>query len=495
MSGEERLKYLLKKLVGSKEFSFSERNWKKMKAMLPDRGEEQFKSSLNKLIEEKEFPFSESNWEKMSALLPERERKNRLVPIMWAAVGLLFVGVALLVGLRSELVNPKSQVANHKAEEIKTETVRLKEDTKDTRHKTQDIRHKTQEPSHKSKSNIQKIETNFPETVEKEKTTSPEKPVISEIEQTEKEPNRQPQIINQQPSIDSEQLATKEPSNIHNYPISEQQYAIRDTIKGDVNETSEVLPPQLAMNKPEADTIKQNTLIKQLTISNVEQEVLEQTTQETVITEPKKTKKSFMYFEAGGDYLLGWKNANKKEGNGFNPVVGFNYYNYLNDKLAVSLGAQYTLVNNLNNYSNTSKKITRYTFGEEGQVTIITPQKIHYLLVPIKLNYFLDTLNSFGIGFNAAYLLTVGGTMETYDVHLNKKENYKSGKVNGYTEGFNTFDTQVSVFYHRRLYKNWGVAAEVFFGLSDIKNDLFFNSALKERNKGVKLTLTYTVFK
>ncbi|MBX3162860.1 MAG: hypothetical protein KF900_00105 [Bacteroidetes bacterium] len=518
MSSEERLKYLLRKLIGSKEFPFSERNWQKMKAMLPDNevsGEAQFKTSLNKLVEEKEFAFAESSWEKMSAILPERERKNRLVPILWTLAGLLVVGSFLVVSLKSEVAEVQSLKSEVESKELKVENQKLAVKKQETAN------------------NKQHTEQKSNEIVVKEKTVSSEKPLLTDVQQTEKELVKETQEIsvpdvvmpvvtnaienkeeeetsyksevvsqqlvekiNEQLQVGNEQSATDKLSNFQNFGIFQQQDSTKQETELEASSQSAENGQQAAIGKTEHDTTKQETINEQPAISELSNfQNFETLKQETTIELPKKIKKPFMYFEAGGAYLLGWKNAGKREGNGFNPVVGFNYYNYLNEKLALSLGAQYTSVNNLSNYNNTSKKTTRYSFGEESQVTVITPQKVHYLLVPIKLHYFLDSSNSFGAGFNAAYLLTVGGTMEIYDVRLNKQENYKSGKVNGYTEGFNTFDTQVSVFYRRRLHKNIGVVAELFYGISDIKNNLFFNSSVKEKNKGLKLTLTYTVFK
>jgi hypothetical protein len=218
---------------------------------------------------------------------------------------------------------------------------------------------------------------------------------------------------------------------------------------------------------------------------------------ENALTEnpiPAPPKRVSMCFEAGGAYLMGWKNPGATDAQGLNPVIGFNYYNHVSPQLAVSLGAQYTSIGNLV-YSNHVSTVTRYGLGAETSVTVITPDKVHYLSIPVRMNYFINDRNTIGLGINVGYLLTIDAKKETYDERLNQRKNYQASKTSGYTEGFKTFDAQLSVFYRRKIYKNLAVNAEAFYGLTDVKENAFFNSNVFERNTGFKLTLMYNLFK
>lgn len=521
MTGEERLKYLLQKLTSSKDFSFDEANWEKMKTMLPDNeeeGEAEFKNSLNNLIEAKTFPFDEKNWEKMKELLPVREKKRRFAFILLAGLfvlGVWFISQQFEFGSRqSAETSSKSQVITHelKAESLKSEVGSKQFVT------NKPFNHQNLETS-QQKETKQKLEVVGPQlAVDSEQLASDELSTSNiqrntNVETSEQEEtNLKSEIVNTQLAVDSLKTGVVNKHSTSNIPLntnveaSEQEKTNQKSEIGSIVMLAEEASQKtdslfLRMTDTKREVINEHLASDELSTSNFQLNTKKDTmpktpvdTIKTVISEIPKAKKAVMYFEAGGDYLLGWKNAGATEGKSFNPAIGFNYYNYLNEKWALSLGGQYTSVNNLNNYSNTSK-VTSYVFGEESAVTVITPQKIHYLLAPIKLHYFMNEKNSFGFGFNFAYLLTVDSRMETYNIHFGKKENYQIGKTNGYTEGFNMFDTQVALFYHRRLYKNIGAVAELFYGLSDVKNDLFFKTSLKEHNRGVKFTLTYTILK
>lgn len=207
---------------------------------------------------------------------------------------------------------------------------------------------------------------------------------------------------------------------------------------------------------------------------------------------PQKSRFPLLTVEAGASYLFGWKNPTGTDAQGFNPLVGLSYYTYLRPKVSVLIGAQYASVGNLN-YSSVTTKITSFGMGEESQVTVITPQRLHYLIIPVKLNYHLNAKNTFGIGCNIAYLLTVDAKIESYEQGLNYTRDYNLGKTSGYTQGFKTFDTQLSVSYRRMIYKNLSVSTEGFFGLTDNKENNFFGLNVFERNKGFKLTLVYNL--
>ena len=198
--------------------------------------------------------------------------------------------------------------------------------------------------------------------------------------------------------------------------------------------------------------------------------------------------------EAGASYLFGWQNNGTLDANGFNPVIGLNYFNNFLPKMSLTFGLHYSSVNNLS-YSNYTSKVTRLGFGEETKVTVFTPVKVHYLIVPLRFNYNLTPLNTVGIGCNIAYLLNIESEVENYTEKLNSKYNQTLSKTTGYTEGFKQYDTQLALFYKRRLYPNLSLNLEVFYGLTDIKDNTFFKSNVFERNNGMKLTLVYNFIK
>ena len=200
--------------------------------------------------------------------------------------------------------------------------------------------------------------------------------------------------------------------------------------------------------------------------------------------------------EAGANYMFGWKNPETRDAQGFNPTIGVNYFNNFKSKMSISIGLHYSSVGSLS-YSSYSSRVVRLGLGEETRVTIYTPLEVHYLLAPLRFNYNVNAMNAIGLGCNIAYLLTVQSEVETYTEKMDGQQ-YGNNleKTTGYTQGFKPFDTQISVFYKRRLYPNLAVNMELFFGLTDIKANHFFDTNNSfERNSGLKLTLVYNFLK
>jgi len=199
-------------------------------------------------------------------------------------------------------------------------------------------------------------------------------------------------------------------------------------------------------------------------------------------------------FEAGPNYAYGWKNPGSHDASGFNPVVGINYFTNFKSKMSLSIGLHYTSVSNLS-FSSYTSKVVHLGLGEESHVSVFTPVKVHYAIVPLRLNYSLNTKNTFGIGCNIAYLLNIQSTLYTYTEKLNKKYDEKTTTTSGYIKGFKQYDTQLSLFYKRAIYKNLAANLELYYGLRDTKDNTFFNSNVFERNTGLKLTLVYNFLK
>lgn len=201
-----------------------------------------------------------------------------------------------------------------------------------------------------------------------------------------------------------------------------------------------------------------------------------------------------IYYEAGAAWMYGWKGASQRDARGFSPVAGIGYMNRLSRRSAFSFGLQYLQVRNLSNSSKTSR-VSSYRYGEQSQVTVIAPSAVHYLVAPLRFHYHIDRRNSFGAGINLAYLLNVDAAVTTYDEKPGASENYETVKLSGYTEGFLWYDSQLAFSYRRMIAGSLGVQAEVFVGLTDVKQDKFFGFKGKERNSGAKLSLVYYVLR
>jgi hypothetical protein len=148
------------------------------------------------------------------------------------------------------------------------------------------------------------------------------------------------------------------------------------------------------------------------------------------------------------------------------------------------------LVPNLSAASRTSR-LTSFRFGEESRVTVITPVRLHYLLMPFRFYRCFHGRNIFGGGITIGYLLNTEADVTSYDERPDGKYNYETVRQSGYKDGFSWYDSQLTAFYRKDLCRSFGIHAEAFFGLTDIKNDQFFRQSNKETNSGLKLSLIY----
>lgn len=201
-----------------------------------------------------------------------------------------------------------------------------------------------------------------------------------------------------------------------------------------------------------------------------------------------------LFFEVGAAWNYGWKGAEKRDAQGFSPLFGINYMSRLGKKSSLSFGVDYLQVGNLSNASKTSR-VSTYKYGEQSKVTVVTPTTLNYLTAPLRLHYFMNKKSILGVGVNLAYLLNVQSNVVTYDETPGSTQNYSKVKLSGYTQGFSWYDSQLAVFYRRKLYGPLALQVECFLGLTDIKQDVFFGFKAKERNSGLKLSLIYSAYK
>ncbi len=507
--------------------------------------EERFKKSLDELLGSKEFPFDESNWEKAREIIDaSKKSKRRLVPFILS--GLLFLG-ALLTGAyflfdspenlshvektsgNSKVVLPASNPtvnSNSEAPVTAKQNVRTAKPEQTSANKSPETKlpvsvKKADNPQVKINSIHQtKQETAPSPTDPKTEPVSPEIPAIKtainladfttegpaliEIKMVKKPTaikSAKDQVSGKEntssvsPETNSVESVEKNPEDAHantevpvkselNPPVVETHTEVAQPIENSGKKGNEGNEDFAASTPAVVDSVKKEISPS----SEVSPLVLD-----GVAEQPKFLPVRFSV-EAGMSYLNGWKNPQGRDAKGFNPVIGINYFSPVTSKTSLSFGLQYNSVSNLS-YSNYTSKVTHLKLGEESEVSVYTPVKLHYLSVPIRFNYDLDLKNTVGLGCNVGYLWNVESELETYTEKLNSTEGHSVSRTFGYTQGFKKMDTQLSAFYRRRLYPNLSVNAEAFFGLTDIKDNKFFNSNRVERNTGVKLTLVYNILK
>jgi hypothetical protein len=209
-------------------------------------------------------------------------------------------------------------------------------------------------------------------------------------------------------------------------------------------------------------------------------------------TNLKKIDVFELYALIGVLYTPGFA-TNTSSLNGFNPMAGILITKLYKNNYGISVGCHYAL------YSCVYKQSKVYTstfqeFGNTNYVTEINYNRMHYLKVPLIFSHHYQN-NSFGFGCTFGYLLTGSSTLKTYHESYGVIKNAHSVKYYGYTNGFKPFDVSCILSYRRKLFRNTGIGITVEFGLTDVKNNSFFNSSTFERNNSIQLFLSQKLYK
>lgn len=506
--------------------------------------EENLKKSLQQLVESKEFPFDEAEWNKAAAIIDAGKEGKRRRALYWFAAASLLLLLGFYAYMSSGSAAPASQnmaalptpaeTNNKTAEESKAPAPPAEITTAPEVSNTVPMVENTNPVAPAPAAPVQKKAAKNPAAtpIQKVSHSTPVEPVQMPMA------NNQP--AKQAPAAESKPVkTTKAGSNSDNKNNKQEPTVTTDPLAQQSMDVkpAEVKPDKVADQPPVQSndtgsgtmtTVSQNanapessTTVAEDKSTTSEQKADAPAETPTVAQSPAPAKKdsvpvakttppadstkvalptptvsllrNFFNIEGGVAYLNGWKNPDSRDAQGFNGVLGVNFYSLIATKFYFGLGVQYNSVRNLA-YSQKTSKLTRYRLGEESEVTIITPQTLHYLTVPFKLNYQLNTKNAFGIGCNVGYLLNVVSKVDTYTESMNGIENMETYTTAGYTEGFRLFDTQMNLFYRRQVFGALWANAEFFVGLNDTKNNVFFKSNAMERNTGLKLTLSYNLY-
>ena len=509
--------------------------------------EEKFRETLNEKLASKEFAFDEDNWENARMLIDANKPQRRIIPFLLTAfvLGLTGAGtwIAFMPPANALSVNRETVVKATPSNNINTKqpsTIAEKQNRTVQATNVQADETSEHQPNQAAAKDPAPVKMVSTPAVVKETPASNEKtkmPVSKSVPPVEKVKAQEPvtPVTAAAPILSNDQKSTEVKTPESQYNSMKAAGDIVSDIKdpntqpdqSSDNVVKSVQEPitNRAVNEPvqKAEPIASVPTTNAAPVSNIpdqpktdpannngEQIVSDQNpvaaapTTVTNADAPKDTiaaiaarpdtdyvshRKLHFNVEAGGLLLKGWKNAERTDAAGINPYVGINYITDLGNSMQFLIGAQYTSVGNLRNTTYTAK-ISRLGLGEESHVSVYTPLKMHYLVVPLRLEYAHDLSNHFGLGLNIAYLMTMKSRLETYDQKLNSIANYQTTTVTGYTEGFRNFDYQLSGFYKRRL-----VNAELIYGLTDVKSDDFYATRTFERHVGIKLGLVYNLFK
>ncbi len=498
--------------------------------------EDKFKELLNEKLNSKEFPFNAENWEKARQMIDaEQSGKRRLVPFIFYLVGIFTLGGLTFYFLNRTNLKPEKTKAAQNTNKI-TEKPAIGSNLKQNSQTSNNDKNTNNASELTNQKSLPRANKNESSTIEKRSdyndanttintndgVVANDAPHLIETQKsnatvTMKKVKRSKAIVGSNTNNVGKEMP-EENSTTHSYS-PESTIKARADVKSKRRSKNSVIPETHQQNDKSTLTLNEDlknkigideksaslldTNIVQVptkpenTVSNngvdleikkdststlskaIDSSVTQKKSIDSVQTKPEKVEvpglifKDFISAEAGFAYNNGWKNNGSKDANGINLILGLNYARDVSKDLKLSLGIHYTSINNLSNFSRMSKQ-SSYSFGESSKVTVITPNKIHYLLLPFKIIYVMDQNNFVGVGYTFAYLITVKSKVENYTQSINTRTETSVTNTTGYTKGFKPFDSQVAVFYRRKIRSNLYANVEMFFGLTDIKDNTFF---------------------
>ncbi|MBL7932892.1 MAG: hypothetical protein JNL60_13365 [Bacteroidia bacterium] len=471
---------------------------------------------------ENAFSPDEQNWKKMAATL-ENERKGNKRGLIYISLLLLLggLGTVLFLGLphnkelvsapqvpqsSQSLVTPEDKIQNFESAShskpkesnrriitpsLNTEKTQASETTQllksNTETKTgKSIPEKSTDktpivttPQEKSENEIEQVKDSKPEkkNIHQSFAKNTSNPVIVKRPVVEEKPIQEDITAKQEePAV---VVNTKQDNNNNAQSSSAIESPSTLTDKNRTGNENAVFPDLMLMKRPVIN--ERNSEL----VENISYPV-----NDSLMYNPIPTHR--IYLEAGTSYLVGWNGGT--EAKGLNPLAGLQYYHDLNKRTGLSLGLMYTTIDHLSNTSHTSTT-THLKFGEEADVTVISATKIHYLLVPLKLNYALSRNDFLGLGYTFGWLLDAESKVEEFQTRQNYVSESKVSKSMGYTKGFSPYDGQLALCYRRRIFKEFYASGEFFYGLRDIKNNGIYQGDEFDRNLGFRFSLGINLWK
>lgn len=464
--------------------------------------EEDFNKEIKDKLDSRTFEYSEASWEKANALIQDAQKKKKRRFFFY----LLSAGVILLITIFC-FQYPFGKIENTISQKLAIETITKQEVITAKENKQQNL----DSNNDITNQNIEATSTN--ENAIKEPITSNVTPKKEGSIKTT--PNSKVSInkVNKSKSNVSENKIHTE----HNYsehtkgeveikmtsiPKTKNKNSANEEIQDSIVSVQKVEAREKGKAAVEIKNFKKDSLVEEKPIEIVKTNLPAKDSTPTIITntlvtETKKdsTKNKIdklqIFAFAGVAFTPGYiKNISIKES--VNPSVGIFIRKTLKTNFGTSMGLFYTIYGNIVESPKVFKNTTQ-DFGYKNETTEIKQSRLHYLKLPIMLDYNKGK-NNFSIGAQFMYLVTSSSRVTTYKESYGLKADNSSKKVYGYTNGFSSYDVSVILGYRRQITNKVSIQTLLDFGFMDVKNNSYFNSTAFDRNKSLQLNLGYKLF-
>jgi hypothetical protein len=172
------------------------------------------------------------------------------------------------------------------------------------------------------------------------------------------------------------------------------------------------------------------------------------------------------------------------------PTLGTGVLYRLNRNLRLKVGLQYAYRTHLNHSLN--RKETAFDFVRQNKDIWWTPEKLHYLYLPLEIQLRTTAKQRFLVGGQLAYLLGTEGSLLIQNANFYAPTQEPEKQVApSYVTGISLFDASMHAGYELRISPRWGAAARYHWGLIDVMNDDIFKVNGLNRNSRLSFFMTY----
>lgn len=209
-------------------------------------------------------------------------------------------------------------------------------------------------------------------------------------------------------------------------------------------------------------------------------------------TMPKLNIQSLSVF-AGITLENGLGSASQLSANNLLYTAGFYYNIAATENLSFSTGLGYRSKSGKG--IELSRTQTEYGFGKSETTETLTLNRLHYVDLPIEVQYNIKGKHSVIAGASLSYLAGVKSAFATTHEESLQSSTTSSENTWDYEDGLNKLDAGIRVGYDYSLNQNFSIGGMVQYGLMDITSNETFEIQDNSNNMEVRVTLKYTPFR
>lgn len=208
--------------------------------------------------------------------------------------------------------------------------------------------------------------------------------------------------------------------------------------------------------------------------------------------QPKVRKKHSIGVVGGINFSKGFASGSQADNFGVNPYGGAFYQYYFSTRWSLYTALQYQVRNSIG----TSKVIstTSYNFGKEQNTLSVHNRDLHYVEMPVLVNYRVGSAFHLIGGASMAYV--VDGSSEIEHTFSSEFESWsKSENSFGHLDGINRFDVALQAGVEYELSQKLAVGGLVHYGLMNVLDNTYFNKNISDQNLMFRVSAKYHLFR